>query len=549
MKLTDWMEVQGLCVGVTLRDRDGVIDILAALQQKCGNTTAAKQLKQEIYYREEEAPSALGAGVAICRVRTTVVHRPLITAATVPAGADLDAPDGEKSKLIFLIALPPEEPEEPASRLRVLLMNENLREQLIQAADEQTFLQLLKLAEEGEYAAEPREDPNLILAVLAGEQAEAVAGLQLAAGRMGKLLKTEMQGNHFTEEELQEAKGVLLIGPGLDRDRFSGKPLLEATLSDCLHRPEHLLREAENAPVYHRPTVARAAKKQLRDWLYRSRVPLVPMLLLAGGLFLLLSRGCGYWNIPLSQPLQTMGEGTLFFVLPLISGMIAFRHARWPGMAVGLAGGLLLAYWCGGVWAALLGGFLAGFLMQAAARLPGRVWSWIAPFFGITVLGGVAYLLRWIIAMLIPHVHRITLALPLRLQGTLSGMLFALDPGGPLRNAFSATFTSPAGLSLALGLTAYALLHCDLHSPNGWAALPAALGGYPAGYAAYLAGDPLRLCLSTAVGGGLAGFLAASFSQTVGAYWILVISGIAGGTATCLLLLLYRKVCAHEVKE
>lgn len=552
MKLTDWMEEKGLCVGVTLKDKDGVIDILTALQQKCGNTSAAKQLKREIYYREEESPCAVGAGVAICRVRTDAVQRPLITAVTAPAGADLDAPDGEKSKLIFLIAVPLAEGEEPASRLRVLLMNENLREQLIHAADEQTFLQLLQLAENGEYAAEPREEPALILTVFEAENeesAKAAAQLQLAAGRMGRLLKTELQGNRFTEEELREARGVLLIGSGLDRDRFSGKPILQAELSECLHRPEHLLHEAEQAAVYHKPNLARVAKKQFKDWYYRSRVPLLPMVLLSGGLLLLLGRVCAYWHSTVAEILRTMGEGTLSLVLPLISGMIAFRHARWPGLAVGLAGGLLLAHWYGGAWVTLLGGIAAGFLMQFAAKLPGRIAYWSAPFFGIAALGGAARLLHWLADLLIPLLQDFLLALPLQLRGALGGLLCALDPGGPLQNAVPEAMAAAAGLSLALGLTAFALLHRNIHSSNGWAALPAALGGNPGGYAAYFVGDPLRLCLPVALGGGLAGFLAACFAENVNAYAVWGISGAAGGVFTCLLLLCARKFCAHEVKR
>ena len=62
MKLTDWMDEKGLCVGVTLKEKEGVIDILAALQQKCGNTERSKQLRREMFYREEEAPFAIGAG-------------------------------------------------------------------------------------------------------------------------------------------------------------------------------------------------------------------------------------------------------------------------------------------------------------------------------------------------------------------------------------------------------------------------------------------------------------------------------------------------------
>lgn len=270
MKLTEQMELKGICVGVTLKEKDGVIDILAALQQKCGNTEQPKQLKREIYYREEEASSAMGAGVAICNLKSSVVRRALITAITAPAGVDLDAPDGEAGKLIFLVVTPPDFSGDPATRLSVLLMNENLREQLIHAADEQTFLQLLKLAEEGEYAAAPQRETPLLLVVLDGRTegaADAAAALQVAAGRTGRLLKIEVHGTEeevqpFSQEELQLAEGVILIGAGLGSERFNGKAILAASVTDGIHRPEHLLQEVKQAPIYYKPRV----RKKRRWW-------------------------------------------------------------------------------------------------------------------------------------------------------------------------------------------------------------------------------------------------------------------------------------------
>lgn len=82
MKLTELMDLKGICVGISLKEKDGVIDILAALQQKCGNIEQSKILKQDIFYREEQGSTAIGAGVAIPHVRSSAVKHAGITAVT-----------------------------------------------------------------------------------------------------------------------------------------------------------------------------------------------------------------------------------------------------------------------------------------------------------------------------------------------------------------------------------------------------------------------------------------------------------------------------------
>lgn len=588
MKLTDLMDINGLCMGVTLKEKDGVIDILVALQQKCGNTQNSKLLKQDIYYREEEASSVVGAGVAICHLYSTAVKTPMITAVTVPNGVDFEAPDGEKSKLIFLVVLPPET-EDPATRLTVLLMNEDLREQLISATDEETFLKLLQLAEEGNYGVElkgGRELP-LILAVFdtADRTAEAAAQLQQAAGKTGKLLKVELLGAEntktFTKQDIQEAQGIILAGYGLQSNRFNGKPLLQALLSDCIYRPEHLLNTAVQAPIYHAPVSQNVKDKRLSGCFFRARVPLLPLLILAGGAFLLISHMLQYWQAPphLANAFRFMGEGALLPVLPLISGTIAFRYARWQGLAVGIAGGLLLANTCGGAWVALLGGITAGLLMRACERFSlkkrqfSKICNWLAPILGISALGGLAYAINWLTAWLGNLLVWLRELVPNQLlHGFVLGGFSAADPAGPLAKAAQATGESGtaavvAGLALAIGVTLFVLVNYKkldpVHRANGWAALPMALSGIPNGYTAFICGDPLRVFFPLLLGGGVAGFFAAYFGCTAGqsgvlyilnngAVWLLLLSAIVGGVV-CFGLLFWSfhttKNCIHEVKK
>lgn len=589
MKLTDLMDINGLCVGVTSKEKDGVIDILAALQQKCGNTQNSKLLKRDIYCREEEVSSVVGAGVAICHLHSSVVKKTLITAITVPDGVDFDAPDGEKSKLVFLVALPPEA-EDPASRLTVFLMNEDLREQLMAAADEETFLKFMHLAEEGEYGPAPESGGELplILAVFdasADRAAEAAAQLQQSAGKVGKLLKIEMHGTEntilFNKEELQEAEGVILVGYGLQSDRFDGKPLLQALLSDCIYRPEHLLNTVERSAVYHKPILQKNKETWRFSCFFRARVPLLPLLILAGGILLLIGHFLSYMQVSphLVNAFYFMGEGALLPVLPLISGTVAFRYARWQGMAVGIVGGVLLAKACGGAWVALLGGTAAGIFMRAFKKYGCRkkqlnnLCNWVAPILGIGVLGGIAYGINWLTALTESLLLWFKELVPNQLlQGAVLGGLLAADPAGPLSRAAQtagegSAAINAAGLALALGVTAFVLI-CykktdPVHRANGWVALPAALSGTLGGYAAFVAGDPLRVFFPLALGGGVAGLLAVYFNCSAtqngilymlnnSKGWLMLLSVVVGGII-CFGLLIWsfctKENCIHEVKK
>ncbi len=586
MKLTDWMDEKGLCVGVTLKEKEGVVDILAALQQKCGNTERSKQLRQEMYYREEEVPYAIGAGVAVCYLKTATVKKPLITAVTVPAGIDLHAPDGENSRLVFLAAVPCAEKCDPTPKLTVLLMNENLREQLMDAADEHTFMELMRLAEEGEYPAACSFDEKtaLVLAVVDEETesaTEAAAQLQLAAGRMGMLLKIERVGNPiFSDEDLREAEGVLLIGNEQERDRFDGKPVLEISVSDGIYRPEHLLRSVCQAPVFHKKIKLKVRKKGLEDWYYCSNVPLLPLILFAGGLLMLAGELCLYFNIAnsVADALRWVGERSLLLLVPRVCGMLGFRYARWPGLAVGLIGGGVIEVLCGGAWAALLGGAVTVLVMQSLERginyLPAKLhWlEWVSPVVGVAAVTGLAFLLKIGADWIQKGFLWLSGVGDLRLKGLLFGLGLGLDPGGPLDRAALSTAVEPGlkaalaagGLALAVGLTVFSVL-CrkrldKVHCASGWTAFPAGLCGVGKSYLVFLAGDPFRTSASAACGSGAAGLLAASLgcmtekTGLAGAlscthpfrFWIAVLCG-ASLCCALLFVLWHEKQSPHEV--
>lgn len=579
MKVTDWMDSSGVCVGVTLREREGVVDLLAALQQKSGNTDNCRQLRRDIYYREEETSAAIGAGTAIFSVESKAVRRPLITAVTLTEGVDLDAPDGEKSRLIFLAAVPPGTGGDCAARLTVLLMNENLRDQLMEAADESTFFRLLEMAEEGSYTAgrDAGGEMPVILLLLTGaeeEEGKAAAQLQLAAGRLGFLLKTERPGGPaFSGEDLRSAAGILMLGDGAPSARFDGKPVRNITSSDGIYRPEHLLRTAAEAPVFYKKTTNRPARRGLSGWFLQTRVLLLPALTLAGGCFQLIGEGVALFSSSASAVFSAVGAGAFSLILPLISGLIAFRFARWPGLAAGLTCGVILGQTCGGVWAALAGGILAGAVMRRGEcglrHLPRfrRAAEWILAVLGVGLMGSLALAagacasrLRGAAAQFFQQLQS-----PLN-RGFLAATASGLDPAGPLQQGFSGQGTdavanaaiTAAVLAVALGVIIRLVFLREPQASEqmrtgGWTALPAALSGSMEGWLFFYAGDPFKTAVSAALGAGTAGLISAAcgfeadrqgiFSLFFGTRsWALLLAVLGGGAMTALLLIFFEKM-------
>ena len=253
------MVQEGVCIGVTAHDRKQVIEILAALQQKCGAVKDYRPLMNAVLEQEKQKSSAIGSGVSIAEICCSDVEKPSLTAVTLKRGVDYASSDGSLVRLAFLAVVPKGEPREEGSRISVLLMDEDLREQLMGAVDEETFLTFWKKAEEGGGFSQ-REMP-LILAVIDEKHedaSKAAATLQQTAGKRGYLLRVEFDEKGkpelgFSFEELQEADGVLLMS-GARTDIFDGKPILRAGVSDGVYRPEHLLNHVTSAPVYHKKT-------------------------------------------------------------------------------------------------------------------------------------------------------------------------------------------------------------------------------------------------------------------------------------------------------
>ncbi len=257
MNINDYLSIDSICVGLAAIEKNRIHELLTALLQKDGATSRYRTLGKEV--EEKGTLPVIGGGVAILQIRSAFMKRSAISAITLKRGIFFDGEDGTPTRLFFLVALSETEQEELASGLSVILLNEDLRDQLIDAANEETFLKLLQMAREGIYGKEQKKESLLVLALLdiKNEHAvEAAAVLQQKAASLGMVLRVAYYekgdpASLFDLQDLQEASGVLLMC-GVCPDCFDGKPVLRAGVTDGIYRPEHLLNTVAKAPVFHK---------------------------------------------------------------------------------------------------------------------------------------------------------------------------------------------------------------------------------------------------------------------------------------------------------
>ncbi len=549
MKLTDFIELKGICVGLSVKEKDEVLDLLVLLQQKCGNTDEPQVLRQDIYYAEEQETSAIGAQVALPYVRSEAVKRPMITAVTIPGGVDFDAPDGEKTRLVFFVALPKEEKtEDPYPALTVLLMNEELREALIAEPDEAGFIQRMQA---GDRQADPmnrsEQELPLIIALLGckGDQAAALQG-QLERAAQQKELRVQVLWEqedpaHFPlPEAVRQADGILLLGDVPKHPSFAGKRVLQASCEEGLHQPEHLLTACLSAAVWQPPAAKREGGASHLFFEGNEPTPLLNTLAMAGAAFLLLQLIFSLTGALDSIKLYFMflSNAAFFLLGPVLAATIACRLTGREGLAVGLVSGILAEQVCGGIWAALACGFLAGGVMRLfqkqGTRLHNmrRILGYGALLAGFLLSGVLVMALRfwskWAEAKVFNLIEVVQQS-NRWLGGLLLSGFSALDPGGPLsRGAQTAAnqLGNTGGTDLkgavlaglfatALGVLLYLLVDRKNLSARGREACGVGFlslfCGNGTGLFPFAAASPVKVLGALSLGGAAAGAMVVSF--------------------------------------
>ena len=149
MKIRALLPPEAIIVRADVQTKEAAIDLLAELHDQVGHLSDKEAYERDVWKREGECVTAIGMGMAVPHAKSDAVKQAGLAAITVPDGIDCRALDGQPTRLLFMIAAPDDGDLhlQILSSLMTLLMEEERRERLVQAATPEAFLAELEAAE------------------------------------------------------------------------------------------------------------------------------------------------------------------------------------------------------------------------------------------------------------------------------------------------------------------------------------------------------------------------------------------------------------------
>ncbi len=464
------------CINLNLKGKTKaeIIDEMVEILYSAGKLNDKEEYKKEILKRESQSSTGLEEGIAIPHAKTSAVKVPSIAFGLSKEGVDYESLDGEPSKLFFMIAAPANAADshiEVLSKLTTMLLDDDVREKLLDVASPSEVLEILGKDKEEEKAVE--NDGYEVLAVTAcptgiAHTYMAADALMKKAKEMGVKIKVETNGstgvkNMLTDEEIKNAKGIIVAADkNVEMARFDGKNVEIVPVKEGIKNPEGLIKNALNktAPIYKadgkgEKTVGKKEKTGFYKHLMSGVSNMLPFVV-GGGILIALSFMFGInasnpndpsFN-PIAKLLSDIGGGNAFFLMvPVMAGFIGMSIADRPGFAPAMVGGLISLNNGGGFLGGLIGGFLGGYavvlLKKVFNKLPdsfeGLKPVLLYPLFGILITGALMY--GFIVDPIAALNNGVTEFLKslgtgnLVVLGAVLAAMMATDMGGPINKA------------------------------------------------------------------------------------------------------------------
>ena len=399
----------------------------------------------------------------------------------------------------------------------------------------------------------------------------AAEGLEQGAQSQGHAIKVETQGsvgakNTLTAEDIAAADLVIIAADTqVDKTRFAGKRLHEASTKAAIHDGAELVRKAiAEAKVAggaaggesydDQVKQAKVQQAAARTGVYKHLMTGVSYMLpfvVAGGLLIAVSFALGGINVYDDAHKGTLGW-TLFqigakagfaLMVPILAGYIAYSIADRPGITPGMIGGMIAATIGSGFLGGIAAGFLAGYIVKFLSdnlplprTLAGLKPVLILPLLGTTIVGLLMY---YVVGEPVAAALAAITSWLKEMQGSnaaflglLLGAMMAFDMGGPINKAAYAFATGlitsqtdpiygpmaavmAAGMTPPLGLALAALLFKNRFSldEREAAGATAALGisFITEGAIPYAAKDPLRVIPALMIGSAITGAISMWF--------------------------------------
>ncbi len=525
-----------------------VIRFLAGKVADAGRATEVEGLFADAFARESKTATGVPGGIAIPHCRSAAVTVPSLAMARLSQKVDFGAKDGP-ADIIFFIAAPEGADQEHLkllSKLARSLIKKDFTAALRAAATPQEIVELVDgaLADKpAAHIAEPvavaaaagsesaafaapgatpapiggagsHSGPRRIVAVTAcptgiAHTYMAADSLVAAAMEIGVDLQVETQGSSGAkplDPAVIAAADAVIFAVDVDvrgKERFAGKPVINAPVKRGIDEPEKMVYEALAAaedPRAHRvphagaedmaEREAEAKSEHIGQKLKRALLTGVSYMIpfVAGG-GLLIALGFlmgGYlitqfadkivlensiFNLPTQYPdnawgplgayfgavLFKIGALSLGFLVPALAGYIAYAIADRPGIAPGFVAGAVSGFMGAGFLGGIVGGLLAGYIAHQFGKLDVPRWLRglmpvvIIPLGASLVASGLMFLILgapivWLTKALSSGLSGLTGTAAIIL-GIILGLMMCFDLGGPV-NKVAYSF-AVAGLGAA----------------------------------------------------------------------------------------------------
>ncbi len=584
MQITQLLSKEAILLNASFQDKKSTITALIRLMEKNGNIADATLYEADVLKREALANTALSDGIATPHAKSKGVIKPGLAAMVVPEGVDFGASDNKPSRLLFLIATPDSTTDEHLviiSSLARLLMDETFRQKLLAATSSEEFLKIISEAENNLTVENitPEKNSNYdILAVTACPTG--IAHTYMAAESLEKhaqnrhiSIKVETNGsdgtkNRLTDAEIAAAKCIIIAADkNVPMERFDKKPVLIVKVADGINNADSLLDKAikGDAPLYYATkekdassnNVGKASDSvghQIYKHLMNGVSNMLPFVV-GGGILIALAFLVDTFNpanpkqfgsgTPLAAFLMHTGGVSFGFMLPILSGFIAFSIADRPGLVTGFVGGALANAGGSGFLGALLSGFIAGYLVLSLKKLfsflphslDGIKIILLYPLFGVFLIGVIIHFIvnppvSGLNTWLIDTLRHMDMGSRILLGAILGGMM-SVDMGGPVNKAayviatgmlaegqYSIMASVMAGgmvppLAIALCGTFFKNRFNDTDRKAAFTNYIMGLSFITEGAIPFAAADPLRVIPSCIIGSATAGALSMAFNCTL----------------------------------
>lgn len=558
-----------ICLELKGKTKAEVIDEMVDILYSAGKLNDKEEYKKAILKREAESSTGLEEGIAVPHAKTSAVKIPSIAFGLSKDGVDYNSLDGEPSKIFFMIAAPANAADthiEVLSKLTTMLLEDEVREKLLNAKTQQDVLDTLITDEEKPVVEVENEGGYEVLAVTAcptgiAHTYMAADSLIKKAKEIGVKIKVETNGstgvkNELTDEDIKNAKGIIIAADkNVEMARFEGKHVEIVPVTQGIKNPEGLIKNAmaQSAPVFHYSGEKKSTGKKEKTGFYKHLMSGVSNMLpfvVGGGILIAISFMFGIHAAdptdpsysPIAKLLSDIGGGNAFFLMvPVMAGFIGMSIADRPGFAPAMVGGLISLNNGGGFLGGLIGGFLGGYsvvlLKKLFSKLPdsfeGLKPVLLYPLFGIFITGALMYL--FIVNPIAAINSGLTQFLRnlgtgnLILLGIITGGMMAIDMGGPINKAaftfgimmisngdYAPHAAVMAGgmvppLGIALATTFFKNKFTKEEREAGKTCYIMGLSFITEGAIPFAAADPIRVIPSCVIGAAIAGGLSMFF--------------------------------------